>query len=904
MATRTSIDKGRPSVDKGRASVERGRPSVEKKRWRPPPPIQTGLLEFPLDHSGTPTSPRPQTPQQHEENGLKSPKAQPGHQRFVLTDPVAFRYLEEDPSTTVLDRRRELHGYECYVVEQWTTSRTHPTFLITTYTGDPQHVVMVGVLSVPIDESTWSLRLRVYFKALNQYHARRRDTPLGILMVTNLSGFPSSLTVIAVPDGDVTKHRHEFFVNEDLKRLGCSGRSGLTLAPPAIATIAKFHQLYKTSDKNEIYKSVIELVKLCQSALTLFDKLEIDYADGLLCDMTEKAINDWWVEMGGDYYNVEPHDGILGPTTVAGLLGLLMGARNRLNSLNAPVSKDPFDVEAMKKGIGAFQKQQRLDRTRRLDRRTLDRLHRATQKAADKERWAVPKAVKSTVAELSGKGGEMVVEALGRRDRAGIAEIETVDIDRFVQLIFGDRAKWLWYGKPIKKHRLSDGHEPREVQEAPHFNKTLVFKSDDHGGFTWTSGRKSTVDGMPATRREQEKEYDDFNKPTPLDEGSESEDGLAKPSLLKRATNIGKGAVGLGHRSKPSTDEQQSPTSPVERSDTKGRRPLLRRSHTSPTSSPETQKTGGQSELHTVAEQSSRLNVALGRPRAHTAESRSMVDASDTQLASQESLQPPVSSLSRELSGETNETQQQDDTGDTDPSQTVTATASIAGSIYNGIDLNEVLPNGPETEADASTLLRRTLSYNHYVNVQLQAHSSAAFPRHLSFSLAEESVLNWTGPADDGDDSFYDTDLNAQLAAEELDAKEAKRLRSLITTLQFETTDWTSGQIRRLDEILEQLDNDQGTLESLHDPKLQAVREMQVHSEGVLREAKDRLEEGAKEIETVGAKLDYEIGGLRSRVEDVSAGVEDYEKGVRRVEERVAELEKEGEKPGWSCNMQ
>ncbi|KAK4503457.1 hypothetical protein PRZ48_004372 [Zasmidium cellare] len=892
-----------------RASIDKGRSSVEKKRWRPPPLETTGSLsQIPTDHRGTPASPRPQTPTQFEEHSLNSPKAQPGHQRFVLTDPVAFRYLEEDPSTSVLDRRRELHGYECYVVEQWTTSRSHPTFLITTYTGDPSHVVVVSVLSVPVDESTWSLRLRVYFKALNQYHARRRDTPLGILMVTNLSGFPSSLTVIAVPDGDVTRHRHEFFVNEDLKRLGCSGRSGLSLAQPAIATIAKFHQLYRTSDKNEIYKSVIELVKLSQSALTLFDKLEIDYNDGLLCDVTEKAINDWWVEIGGDYYNVEPHDGVLGPTTVAGLLGLLMGARNRLNALNAPVPKDPFDVEAMKKGIGAFQKQQRINRTRRLDRRTLDRLHKATQKAADKERWAVPKAVKSTVAELSGKGGEMIIDAVGRRDRAGIAEIETVDIDRFVQLVFGDRAKWLWYGKPIKKHRLSDGHDPKEVSEPPAFNRTLVFKSDEHGGFAWTSGRKSTVDGVPATRREQDREYEEFNRPTPLEEGDESEEGLAKPSLLKRATNIGKGAVGLGHRSKPSVDDQ-SPTSPVERHEMKTRRPLLRRSHTSPTGSPsspeDNQKGDGRGQMHTVAEQSSRLNVALGRKRANTAESRSMIDASDTQLASQESLQPPaVASLSREISGETSETRQEDENGDTDPSRTVTATASVAGSIYNGIDLNEVLPTGAETEAEASALLRRTLSYNHYVNIQLQAHSSAAFPRHLSFSLAEESVLHWTGPADEGDDPFYDTNLNAQLAAEELEAKEAKRLRSLITVLQSETTEWTTGQIRRLDQILEQCDYDQGTLESLHYPKLQAVREMQVHSEGVLREAKERLEEGAKEIETYAAKLDYEIGGLRSRVEDVQAGVEDYERGVRRVEERVVELEKEGEKKGWGCSVQ
>ncbi|KAG9639299.1 hypothetical protein KCU64_g13453, partial [Aureobasidium melanogenum] len=365
----------------------------------------------------------------------------PTHQRLVLTDPIAFRYLQEDPGVEVIESSKELQGYEIYVVEQWATSRTHPTFVITTFTGDPQHVAQVGILSVPTNESGWSQRLRVYFKALNQYHARRRETSLGILMITNLSGFPSSLTVIPVPDGDLKKHRFEFFVAENLKRMGCSGRVGLTLSAPNSATVAKFHQLYKTSDKNPIHTSVIELVKLCQAALNIFDKLDFDYVDGLLCDITEKAVNDWWLDIGAEFYNIEPHDGILGPTTVAALLGLLMGARNRLSAVGAPVPKDPFDIEGMKRGISHFQKSNRMERTRRLDRHTLDKLHRISAKAANAEGWSVPRAVKSTVAELSGKGGEMLAEVVGRRDKAGIADIETSYIDRFEQLVYGQRFK-------------------------------------------------------------------------------------------------------------------------------------------------------------------------------------------------------------------------------------------------------------------------------------------------------------------------------------------------------------------------------------------------------------------------------------------------------------------------------
>ena len=152
--------------------------------------------------------------------------------RLVFQDPVAFRYLEEDPATDAIERWRRLQGYEMYVVEQWACSRTHPTFVICTYTGDPSHSILVNVLSVPSDESTWSPRLQIYFQAVSQFHAKEMETPLGTLMVTNLSSFPSALTVIAVPDGDVKKHRNEFIVNENLKRMGCSGRTAINLQPP------------------------------------------------------------------------------------------------------------------------------------------------------------------------------------------------------------------------------------------------------------------------------------------------------------------------------------------------------------------------------------------------------------------------------------------------------------------------------------------------------------------------------------------------------------------------------------------------------------------------------------------------------------------------------------------------
>ena len=861
----------------------------------------------------------------------------------MLTDPLAFRYLEDDPTTKVIQRRAELQGYECYIVEQWTTSRSHPTFTITTYTGDPSHVVIVGVLSVPTDERAWSPRLRVYFKALNQYHARRRDTRLGILMVTNLSGFPSSLTVIAVPDGDLKAHRSDFFVNEDLKRLGCSGRVGLTLTTPAPATVAKFHQLYRTSDKNEIDDAVIELVKLCQSALMLFDKLEIDYADGLLCDVTERAVNDWWLEIGNGQYNVEPHDGILGPTTVAGLLGLLMGARNRLHAVGVPVAKDAFEVEAMKKGIGAFQKQQHIPRSRRLDRKTLDRLHRSTIKAANNEGyWAVPKAVKSTVAELSGKGGEMVMDVVGRRDKAGIAEIETCEMDRFVQLVYGERPRWLWYGKALKKssNKASVG-QPVSMGEPQGANpKNLVFAQDDQGGYTWTS-KKSTVDGMPNA---PSRRHPDLPESVPEHDADEDEEEGIR-GVLKRTSGFKeaksgldrfKGAVGLGsghhhaHKQTASRDivsrghlknddyspqtpqsplSPRAPQSPIDDSASargivnKPSRPPINRARSSPGSgfgSPQSQNNDRTEQRYPSESIPEHQDFA---PEAAPAYAASFRQADPR--TSQDSLQRPPSYVSGEQNGERNLKPATSGQG----SGSVTPdTASIAGGSAYNVEGDDPEANGDadqEVEQDASRLLRRTNSDSQFIGARLQHRSDEGYPRHLSFSLAEESVLIWEDIVD-SDRDLYTNDTRGQMMDEDYIASESKQLQRMISDLETSTTPFTRSQIETLRTLLSDLASNQQTMESLYHPHEDRIHSLRDASENIKRSEKERLDESLKGIETLAAKLEYEINGLKGKVEDVDAGVGDFEKGVGRVEERVAELEKDATKAdqGWNCAVQ
>lgn len=805
------------------------------------------------------------------------------------------RYLEEDQSTTVLERRRKLEGYECYLVEQWACSRTHPTFVITTYTGDPSHSVIASVLSVPTDEGAWSPRLKVYFKALDEYHARRRETPLGTLMITNLSGFPSSLTVIPVPEGDVRKHREDFFVNENLKRLACSGRVGLTLAKPSGATEAKFHQLYRTSDKIPLYASVIELVKLCQVALMLFGVLRSVYVDGLLCDMTEKAVNDWWLEFGNDYYNTEPHDGILGPTTVAGLLGMLMGARNRLHAYGAPVAKDVFDVESTKRGIAYFQKSQRVQKSRRLDRQTLEKLHRTTAKAANGEGWTVPRAVKSTVVELSGKGGEMVLDTLGVRDKARIADVETVDVERFIQLVQGERAKWLWYGKSRK--RTSGNMFNRLPGE-----EAIVFEEDDHGGYAWTGGRRDTA--FPGST------------PHPLENASHIEEHalnrqggsadshhMHKMPTFRRAagkmndarTGLGriKDAVGRrGHHSKHSKHENDVTFAISNQSE-----PILRRRSSAPASPTSPQTADESFDKTDKLRDEKRVSPGSADRTDHAPTfTRTLTEAplelrstlfSESGMVSRRDEQPELDALLHsDLELE-----------DGDP----TARTSIGGSVYRGVDLDELFAAEDEADFNVGPLLRRTQSTAQCIARLHETRDDNWWPRHLSFSVAEDSLLTWdTSDWTAKEEPDAVTDPKKELTKELLAAESARRLCEQMSQLATHIGDWVNWKLNDIEELNKIAEVDQQELDGLYHARHEEYEALHDDSKGILAQERAQLQDAVKDVEVLGAKLEYEINALRSKVEDVEDGVAEFERQVVFIEERAKELDDESRRRnGW-----
>lgn len=777
----------------------------------------------------------------------------------------------------VVQRRTTLKGYELYLVEQWACSRKDPTLVVVTYTGDETHSVIVGVLSVPADEAHWSANLSAYFRATRKNLARPKETNLGELMVTNLSSFPSALTVIPVPDGDIRNHRVAFIVNENLKRLGCSGRSGLTLSTPAEGTRAKFQSLYRTSDKVPFATSVMELIKLCQVALHLFDKLHQAYIDGLLCDATEKAIGDWWTEVGAEHYNFDPADGILGPSTVAALLGMLMGARNRLYYYGAPVSKDVFDIEGTKKGILHFQKSCKLDRTKRLDRPTLVQLYNVTAKAAaGAEGWGVQKAVKSRVTEFGGKRGEIVMGMVSGKDKGGLADVETLNLEQFISLVSGERAKWLWYGKP---RRAGEAQEQESDETGMNFGKDEVPSS------SLNRATSLPTDDSADPRRNNELQTADPD-PAPnstigLVDGPADRDALRKTVFKSVAGKVSdargriKGAVGgsrKGHSSRPSMAGQDMlpdmTAAPLPFTAENTSSPAIAgvgRAFTwkqKPQEYLEVAKQGGD-----IFGSASRIATGSRDPSSFTVDSKQGGQVADS---------------SKELLAVGSEIRK-DVTADL---------PSTAASMIDEVDLQgRALEAERKDDEHQLTVLRRqslevsTLAIRHVID-------DGRWPRRMSFGDAEDAILTWDEIVEIGDSTAEPGN------AVELSAV-IQHLQQNIDDITQNVEPWVEAKLKAVSLLDERFARDKDDLHSLHVQLNEACQRVRYDSNELLTEERSNLTTSVKEIETLVARLDYEINALVSKVGDVEDGVLNFELQVQEVEKRADELRSQLETESW-----
>ncbi|EKJ79510.1 hypothetical protein FPSE_00329 [Fusarium pseudograminearum CS3096] len=814
------------------------------------------------------------------------PVPSPKRKNIVFADPFAFRYLEEDSNVVVVERRGVLRGYESYLVEQWACSRKPPTLLIVTYTGDEKHSVVVSVLSVPVDENLWPPRLKFYFDQLQDSHARPKDTELGELMVTNLSNFPSALTVIMVPEGDIRKYRSSFIVNEDLKRLGCSGRSGMTLSDPTEATQLKFLQLYKTSDRVPVAQAVVELIKLCQVTLYMFDKLGHQYIDGLLCDKTEMAINNWWIEVGAEHYNFEPTDGILGPSTVAALLGMFMGVRNRLHWYGEPVSKDVFDLESTKRGISHFQKAQKLEKTRRLDRQTLLKLYAVSAKAAAGESWGVQRAVKSTLTEVGGKRGELVMGMVSGKDKGGLADIETLDIGTFANLAYGERAKWLWHGKPRRS--------PAEIPtHSPELNKTVPWKEDE------SNPNPKRVYSAPTETELDPKRLEDTTdvyvahpsgSAVSIPDGSGDKEASKKNVFKSVAGKMSDARSGFGrikdvvggglrgHANRPSVSTKDDFAGSDPRTSSSGL--------TTGLSQPQA-PTQGVGRAFTWNNKPQEYLAAMKRADAEGVSTFPQLSHfASTSTVDIKAASAPVDPQKREMEGDLF------DLGIKVRKGILSKAPSAVGSLVDESDLQ-----GPFLEAELKDdISKKRLSRRHSIQLShcptKRVLNENRWPRRMSFSDAEEAVLEWEQLIDV-------TDATDDISTLEAFNYLAHHFHQCMEEMRNGMGPWVCEKIKAIELLDDRFAKDKEELHALYYQLNEACQRMRISSHELLAEERSHLTEGLKEVEVLIARLDYEINALLQKVVDVEDGIVTFERQVEEMEKRAKDLKIHLETEGW-----
>ncbi|KAK7061736.1 hypothetical protein R3P38DRAFT_2831259 [Favolaschia claudopus] len=145
--------------------------------------------------------------------------------------------------------RLELQGYQIYAVEKWIVERDRPVTVLTVYTGDPAHKITVTALR-PAASLSPAEATAEWEKAIVHLRrdARPRETPHGIVFATSLAHFRSDYTIVNIPTGDFLQARDQLYTNINLLRMGCSGRSALTLEEPSETTKDRFIATYHLPD--------------------------------------------------------------------------------------------------------------------------------------------------------------------------------------------------------------------------------------------------------------------------------------------------------------------------------------------------------------------------------------------------------------------------------------------------------------------------------------------------------------------------------------------------------------------------------------------------------------------------------------------------------------------------------
>ncbi|KAJ7180109.1 hypothetical protein C8R43DRAFT_1117442 [Mycena crocata] len=199
---------------------------------------------------------RPPAPTAHQRSRSKLSRA--GAASVDITAPLPRPWSPTDVANDwiglplrfdIVTDRLELEGYQIYAVEKWIVERDRPVTVLTVYTGNPAQKITVTALR-PSASLSPAEATAEWDKAILHLRrdARPRETQHGTVLATSLAHFRSDYTIVNIPTGDFLQARDQLYTNINLLRMGCSGRSALTLEEPSETTKDRFIATYHLPD--------------------------------------------------------------------------------------------------------------------------------------------------------------------------------------------------------------------------------------------------------------------------------------------------------------------------------------------------------------------------------------------------------------------------------------------------------------------------------------------------------------------------------------------------------------------------------------------------------------------------------------------------------------------------------
>ena len=160
--------------------------------------------------------------------------------------------------------------------------------------------------------------------------------------------------------------------------------------------------------------------------------------------------------------------------------------------------------------------------------------------------------------------------------------------------------------------------------------------------------------------------------------------------------------------------------------------------------------------------------------------------------------------------------------------------------------------------------------------------------RHMS-----TSAMDFGGDSDSQAHGLVDhseSKATTAMANELILGAQNTKLTRAIGRLQADLQPFTKESIQELEKLADNLARERADLEYEYAEKINEHRALQEGTSDLLKDEEAVLTETLRELEILGARLEYELSTLVSKVEDVEDGVVDYEHQVQDLETRVQML--------------